>query len=187
MEKQKDKETIEELTRTPTRRRSTSTASWPGRRRGRHCRPAGASPAPGWRPAPGQHRAARYRAPDGRHFGGLVEVMRHLADSQDTAELEVGLEQEGWAQLAGLQGWWHRARMEEPGAPALCRDGLHEMLNREIDSDESSSDSSVSSGEEETRVKHRKILCDIGKVSPLPRSPPIRAAMLRLLACQASS
>ncbi len=51
----------------------------------------------------------RYRAPHGRHFGGLVEVMNHQADSHDTAELEAGLEQEGWARLAGLQGWWHRA------------------------------------------------------------------------------
>ena len=51
----------------------------------------------------------RYRAPDGRHFGGLVEVMRNLAHSQDTAEQEAGLEQEGWAPLAGLRSWWHRA------------------------------------------------------------------------------
>ena len=38
-----------------------------------------------------------------------MEVMRYLADSQDTAELEAGLQQEGWVQLSGLQGWWHRA------------------------------------------------------------------------------
>jgi hypothetical protein len=48
----------------------------------------------------------RYRAPDGPHFGGLVEVMRHLADSQGTAEQEAGLEQESWAPLARMRGWW---------------------------------------------------------------------------------
>ena len=34
----------------------------------------------------------RYRTPDSRHFGGLVEVIRHLADSKDTPELDAGLE-----------------------------------------------------------------------------------------------
>jgi hypothetical protein len=53
----------------------------------------------------------RYRAPDSRHFGGLVEIMRHLADSKDTPELDARLEQEGWTPLAELQG------LMAPGRP----------------------------------------------------------------------